>query len=682
MSSIVSSFLQKIGVLGQETQSTPIQDAGTPALCALIIGINQYADSHIPNLKGAVGDAKGFRDYLIGDLRVPESQIKTLFDDQATRANIINAFIALGTNAEIKKLDPIVIFYAGHGAKLEKPEGWEAGESHIQSLIPHDATHKNAEVDSVLPIPDRTIATLLNDIAETNKKGDNITVIFDCCHSASGTREAVTPGRYARYIDAKDLPALPASIDLDILPKKSEARHAVVAKGFAYQELRSHVLLAACGSQELAYETDGAGDFTAALLKTLKEYGADKTTYKGCIQRLPVLQKQNPHCEGFHKDRIFFNAQVAGANRKLIAMEATKTTCHLQAGIAQNISVGAVFSVFASDTANPAKDAPLGSMSVVKAEPTHSILTWADDTKIFELPNIAYGFQTHCGSDQSLKVHFTQKLQDKLPLDDAWYTAFTAGQTNIVIKPCGRGEADIIADLNDRHRAIFDIKHALINRHGIKELPHSVPVTTDDILTVLRAAALWIWHLNRTNSDSSLEQSIKLEFMRVVRDPRTRKLEAKQDDLNKSGVVDIVVNRDELYGMKIINNSDYALYPYLFYFDVDGQSIDKWNDQVVGSKNHTDAPLPKDSFLTVGYGAGGATPFAFEVAEDKKLELGMLKLYVTNLPGEFSSIEHPSPFTFDKDGKRASVPSTEVAKSLAMRGVWHTVTVALIQRQS
>ncbi|KAG9121557.1 hypothetical protein FRC07_002433 [Ceratobasidium sp. 392] len=654
----LSFFFQKLGILDQGTQIIPIKDTEKPTLRALLIGINQYSDDHIPNLKGAVEDAKGFRDYLTGDLRVPESQIKTLFDDQATRANIINAFMALGGNSDIKKQDPIVIFYAGHGAKLEKPEGWEAGESHIQSLVPHDVTHTNAMVDAILPIPDRTIATLLNDIAETNTKGDNITVVLDY------------------------LPALPADIDLDILPKKSEARHAVVAKGFAYQELRSHVLLAACGSQELAYETDGAGDFTTALLKTLKEYGADKTTYKGCIQRLPVLLRQNPHCEGFHKDRIFFNAQVAGANRKLIAMEATETTCHLQAGVAQNIIVGAIFSVFANDTANPAKDTPLGSMRVIKVEPTRSFLTWADDTKTFKLPNIAYGFQTLCGSDQSLKVHFTQKLQDKLPLDDAWYTAFTAGQTNIVIEPCGLGEADIVADLNGRDRAIFDIKHALINRHGVNELPHSVPVTADDILTVLRAAALWIWHLNRTNPESSLEQLIKIEFTRVMRDPRTGRLRPVEVDLNKSGVVDIVVDRNQLYGMKIINNSDYNLYPYLFYFDVDGQSIDKWNDQVVGAKNHTDAPLPKNSFLTIGYGAGGAIPFAFEVDEDKALELGMLKLYVTNLPGEFSSIEHPSPFTFDKDGKRASVPSTEVAKSLAMRGVWHTVTVELVQRKS
>ncbi|KAG8708057.1 hypothetical protein FRC08_000135 [Ceratobasidium sp. 394] len=673
-------FFQRIGVLVQETQTRAIKDAGKPPLYALIIGINEYTDDKVPNLKGAVHDAQSFRDYLIQDLFVPQTQIKTLFGTQATRANIINEFRALATNTQINKQDPIVVFYAGHGAQLEKPAGWEAGGTSIQALVPQDVKRKDASGAIVHPIPDRTIATLLNEIGDA--KGDNITVIFDCCHSASGTRDIVAPGRFARYIDPKDLLPLPVDIDLDILPKPSEKpkRHAVVAQGFVYQELRNHVLLAACGSEELAYETDGMGDFTAALLMTLKQYGADKTTYKGCIQRLPILQKQNPQCEGFHKERIFFNAQVAGANRQMILIEKQGNRCFLRAGIAQNIGVGAIFKVFKEDIADPAKDSPIGSLRVVSAEPTSSTLTWADDSKPFNLPDFSYGFQSHCGSDQFLKVHFTRRLQARLPLDDEWYSAFTANQTNIVIKPTGPDTADVVVDLDKNNHAVFDIKHALVNRHGVKELPEAVPVTAEDILAVLRAAALWIWHLNRSNPESSLEQSIKFEFTKVVREARTRKLDSVGPDLNHSGVVEIVANRRDLYGMKIINTSPYNLYPYLFYFDVNGQSIEKWNDQVVG-KTHSDAPLPKGSFLTIGYGAGGATPFSFEVGKNRPLELGILKLYVTNLPSEFSSIEHLSPFTFDEEGKRANVKTTDVARSLAMRGVWHTVTVALIQRK-
>jgi hypothetical protein len=254
-----------------------------------------------------VRDAESFRDYLIDHLSVPEDQVTTLLNHQATRSEIISAFGALCNDTRIVKQDPIVIFYAGHGSKMEKPEGWVSGGTHIQALVPQDVKAKDASGQVIYPIPDRTIATLLNNLSR--EKGDNIvskdstmliiladyashpqTVIFDCCHSSSSTR-IKSHGRSERYVHPSMLPLLTADIDADILPKYGDTRNLAVAKGFAHQELRSHVLLAACGSEELAYETEGVGDFTAALLKTLKQYGADRTTYKGCMYRLPTLQK-------------------------------------------------------------------------------------------------------------------------------------------------------------------------------------------------------------------------------------------------------------------------------------------------------------------------------------------------------------------------------------------------------
>ncbi|QRW06100.1 ICE-like protease (caspase) p20 domain protein [Ceratobasidium sp. AG-Ba] len=646
---------KKLGVLGETVETKSIPTRGVPPLYALIIGINKYANT--TNLKGAVKDAELFYNYLVNYLFVPKSQIKLLLDEQATRQNILEEFVRLRENPKVNKGDPIVVFYAGHGTKLDKPKGWEASEDFIQALVPQDVKEvKNGEV--VVAIPDLTIATLFNDLAEI--KGDNITAIFDCCHSRSVSRLPTPTGpvdRFARYVPPFELPPIPLDIDKDLFLPRTELRKAVVAKEFTYRELRSHVLLAACEAKELAYETNGAGDFTAALVKTLIENGADRTTYKGCIQRLPILQKQNPQCEGYNKERIFFNAKVPGANRKLISVRSNEKECKLQAGVAQNITTGAVFAIYSTDIADPSKD-------------------------IFKLPEVSYAFQTRCGSDQVLKIHITERLLPKLPVDDEWHKAFTASQTNIVITISDETSADLILDLHQRtgkDRVSFDIRHALVNRWGVKEIPYTVPVAVDDILNALRGFALWIWHLNRNNPESSLGDSVKIEFKRVKRE-FGRGLVPFGDELNKSGIVDLVANPRDLYGMKLVNNSPYDLFPYLFYFDVNKQSIELWNDSTVG-RSHTDAPLLRQSALTIGYGAGGAVPFAFEVDEDKKFELGMLKLYVTNLSTEFSSIAHESPFEFDPDGKRKNVPAAEVAAALAMRGVWHTVTVALIQRR-
>ena len=59
--------------------------------------------------------------------------------------------------------------------------------------------------------------------------------------------------------------------------------------GFSRKGLRSHVLLAACRSQELAYERTSRGVFTVALIKTLKDIGVDKLTYATLFDRMPPL---------------------------------------------------------------------------------------------------------------------------------------------------------------------------------------------------------------------------------------------------------------------------------------------------------------------------------------------------------------------------------------------------------
>jgi hypothetical protein len=124
-------------------------------------------------LKGAVPDADAMQEYLEYDLKVPKSRIRNLRDTQATRAAIISELRALAVNPDINPDDPILIYYAGHGAEVTPPVGWDAGGagSKTQMLIPHDyrTIIDNCEVYG---IPDRSIAVLLDRISK--KKGDNI----------------------------------------------------------------------------------------------------------------------------------------------------------------------------------------------------------------------------------------------------------------------------------------------------------------------------------------------------------------------------------------------------------------------------------------------------------------------------------------------------------------------------
>jgi uncharacterized repeat protein (TIGR01451 family) len=77
---------------------------------ALIIGIDKYSGEWIP-LKNAVNDAKAVENQLRN--RYEFHSIRTLFNEQATRANILKEYEWLMAN--IKENDNLLIFYSGHG---------------------------------------------------------------------------------------------------------------------------------------------------------------------------------------------------------------------------------------------------------------------------------------------------------------------------------------------------------------------------------------------------------------------------------------------------------------------------------------------------------------------------------------------------------------------------------------
>jgi hypothetical protein len=70
----------------------------------------------------------------------------------------------LRDNDRIEKGDPILIYYAGHGGKVPGDDA-----DIVEALIPVDYAPKQPEVS---PIPDRTIASLINGISK--KRGNNI----------------------------------------------------------------------------------------------------------------------------------------------------------------------------------------------------------------------------------------------------------------------------------------------------------------------------------------------------------------------------------------------------------------------------------------------------------------------------------------------------------------------------
>ncbi len=153
-----------------------------PSLFALVIGIDKYLSNGIPNLSGAVADADAISTFLQETLRVPTGQIKNLRNEEGTRLTIEVAIKDLGNNPVIKKDDPILIFYAGHGAEANAPTGWSSANGKIQMLLPHDfITSGSDDSKRGQGVLDMRLSHLLADLAA--KKSDNI-VRFPCFYHA------------------------------------------------------------------------------------------------------------------------------------------------------------------------------------------------------------------------------------------------------------------------------------------------------------------------------------------------------------------------------------------------------------------------------------------------------------------------------------------------------------------
>jgi metacaspase-1 len=143
---------------------------------ALVVGINDYAPIGTggPDLSGCVNDAQDMANTLV-ICGFPAANIGILTNQNATRANISNRLRALVTNAIAG--DSIVFYYSGHGTRVANIGVDFEVDGLDEAICPHDYASAGVLRDDDF----KTIFTAL-------RPGVNLEVIFDCCHSGTGTR--------------------------------------------------------------------------------------------------------------------------------------------------------------------------------------------------------------------------------------------------------------------------------------------------------------------------------------------------------------------------------------------------------------------------------------------------------------------------------------------------------------
>lgn len=102
---------------------------------ALLIGVNDYLDSAIPPVRGAVNDALVIKEVLLSKYKLQPEHITVLLNHHATRAAILEAFKQL---VETARDEPAIFYFAGHGSTIRNNKNSGGSKNEI-ALVSTDS---------------------------------------------------------------------------------------------------------------------------------------------------------------------------------------------------------------------------------------------------------------------------------------------------------------------------------------------------------------------------------------------------------------------------------------------------------------------------------------------------------------------------------------------------------------
>lgn len=258
---------------------------------ALIVGISDYKNPNVPDLRGAAADAQRFYELLTGKngYSFPKQNVCLLLDEQATTENFKLKFSQFLID-RIQSEDVGVVYYAGHGSRVrddnnDEPDGWD------ETFLFHDARSQG-----VHDFRDDELNALL---AELHHKTNHISVFLDSCNSGTATRAY---DRFtARFFDP---------------PDDAETAENTQSGGDGNSEwvpdnFPGMVVFTAASDGTPALERDGRGVFTDQIIKVFGQ-GTDKplTYAKAARQIMPLVSAESyqiPYFQGNLEQQVFGN---------------------------------------------------------------------------------------------------------------------------------------------------------------------------------------------------------------------------------------------------------------------------------------------------------------------------------------------------------------------------------------
>ena len=330
---------------------------------ALVIGIDQYPllrrttpdGQPLGELKGCVNDARRMAQVLCQRYLFPAAQVTLLLNEQATREGILGGLADL-----LRRIEPgdiVVIFYAGHGSQMPDREktklsGWD------ETLVPYDSGRNEQ------PNRDITDDELRLWLLRFINKPSYVTLIFDCCYSATLHRNAFATNERAVPRDeraAEKLPPSPLTLDQVQQLREAESQLPVQTENGAWLPSdNQYVVLAGCRADETAkehsvykdHERVTHGALTYFLLDQIAS-SAEGATYRDVFERtaLEVSKRyeQHPSAEGA-LDRALFGVNYSPPPPYFLVTKVRNGTVTIAGGQAQGVERGSEWALFPPGT--------------------------------------------------------------------------------------------------------------------------------------------------------------------------------------------------------------------------------------------------------------------------------------------------------------------------------------------
>lgn len=157
--------------------SNPTSKTDGSKTWAVVIGIDNYRNA-LPRAAYAERDAMAFAELANKTLGVPETQIKLLLGQRATRTDVMGALSEWLPRNAVEPGGRVLVFFSGHGAPNAEDQG--------AYLMPWDADPAYLKTGGV------SVSQVQQELE--GLRGQQVFVFLDACFSGSGDRSVLAAG--------------------------------------------------------------------------------------------------------------------------------------------------------------------------------------------------------------------------------------------------------------------------------------------------------------------------------------------------------------------------------------------------------------------------------------------------------------------------------------------------------